>query len=145
MSGFNWSKDENHCFGCGDNPIGLKLDFSREGEWLVARTKLEEVYQGFQNSVHGGIVATLLDEASAWAAMARTGHLTPSYELNYKFLEPVPLEKDISVRARVVEKRHGVVKSKSEIRDDSGKVLARGETSSRILEDEIDSAESELL
>lgn len=145
MTEFDWSKEENRCFGCGDNPIGLKLDFRRSGNWLTASTKLDKNYQGFRNSAHGGIVATLLDEASAWAAMAETGHLAPSYELNCKFLEPVPLNEEISVRAIVIEERHGVVQSKSEVRNAAGKILARGEASSRVLEAKIDSEESELL
>ncbi len=145
MDPFVWSKENNRCFGCGDNPIGLKLEFRRDGEWIVAETALNEHYQGFRGSAHGGIVATLLDEASAWAAMAETEHVAPSYELNCSFLKPVPLEEEITVRARVVDQRHGIVKSKAIVIDEADEVLARAETASRILEKEIDAEEGELI
>lgn len=145
MEDFVWSREQNQCFGCGDNPIGLGLDFSFNGDWIVARTKLGNLYQGFQNSAHGGIIATLLDEASTWAAMAKTKHISPSYKLNCKFLKPVPLEEDIIVRAMAIEENHGVVKSKSEIKDNNGKLLANGKVSCRVLEKEVDIDEGELI
>ena len=145
MAEFNWSREENRCFGCGDNPIGLNLDFTREEEWVVARPKLNNLYQGFKDTAHGGIIATLLDEASAWAAMMETKRVSPSYELQCKFLKPVPLEERIAVRAKVVEKSHGIVKSKAEVRNDNGKLLAEGAISCRVLEQEIDTGADELL
>ena len=145
MTTFDWSREENRCFGCGDNPIGLKLDFAREGKWVVARTKLDELYQGFKGYAHGGIIATLLDEASAWAAMAKTERITPSYELECQFLNPVPLEETITVRAMVRNRRHEIVKTKAEVRNKEGEILAKAEISCRVLEKEIEADEARLL
>ncbi len=145
MTSFNWSNEDNRCFGCGNNPIGLELDFTREGDWIVARTELNNLYQGFKNSAHGGIIATLLDEASAWAAMAETGRVSPSYELECKFLQPVPLEEEITARAKVTEKRHGIVKTKAEVRDKDDEALAKAEIICRVLDEKMDAIESELI
>ena len=145
MTTFDWSSEDNRCFGCGDNPIGLKLRFSREEGWLVAKTKLDDLYQGFKNSAHGGIIATLLDEASAWAAMTETGRLSPSYELQCQFLKPVPLSEEIIVRARVTETRHGIAKTKAKIVNTKGETLAAGDITCRVLNEEIAGIEEELL
>jgi len=145
MTTFDWSREDNLCFGCGDNPIGLKMEFTREGEWIVARTELDELYQGFKNSAHGGIIATLLDEASAWAAMVETGRVSPSYELQCQFLKPVPLEEEITVRAIVTERRHGIVKTRAEVTNTAKEVLAKAEITCRELDEEIDPPEGELL
>ncbi|MFB6290747.1 MAG: PaaI family thioesterase [Candidatus Bipolaricaulia bacterium] len=138
MTSFDWSREDNRCFGCGNNPIGLKLEFEREEEWVVAKTELDDLYQGFKNSAHGGIIATLLDEASAWATMDATGRVSPSYELQCEFLKPVPLEEEVTVRAKVVSKRHGIVKTKAEIKGNEDKILAKAEIACRVLEERID-------
>ena len=145
MTTFDWSSEENRCFGCGDNPIGLKLEFTRDDEWIVARTELDKLYQGFKNSAHGGIIATLLDEASAWAAIEETQRIAPSYELRCQFLRPVPLEEEITVRATVVKRKHGIVKTRAEVRNKAGDILARANVSCRELDQEIEGAEEELI
>ena len=52
------------CFCCGaKNPIGLKLEFedTPEGRMRTIWTPRRE-HQGFKDIVHGGLVATVLDE-----------------------------------------------------------------------------------
>ena len=87
----------------------------------------------------------MLDEASAWVAIAETGHLAPSIKLNCRFIKQVPLEEEIEVRAKVVEQRHGVVRSNAQVKDRSGNILARAEATCRVLEEEIDLDEIDLL
>jgi len=58
-------------FVCGiDNPVGLHLSFEeqRPGE-VTADCILEEKYEGYPGIVHGGIVASMLDEISSRALM----------------------------------------------------------------------------
>ena len=52
------------CFCCGaKNPIGLKLEFHEtpDGRMRTVWTPRKE-HQGFKDIVHGGLVATVLDE-----------------------------------------------------------------------------------
>ncbi|MGH7682061.1 MAG: PaaI family thioesterase [Candidatus Eiseniibacteriota bacterium] len=56
--------DDAMCFCCGPkNPIGLKLEFEEtpEGRMRTIWTPRKE-HQGFKDVVHGGLVATVLDE-----------------------------------------------------------------------------------
>lgn len=56
--------DDAMCFCCGaNNPIGLKLEFEEtpEGRMRTIWTPRKE-HQGFKDVVHGGLVATVLDE-----------------------------------------------------------------------------------
>ena len=56
--------DDGFCFVCGTrNPIGLKLDFSFDGKTIKTEFTPRKEHQGYFNIVHGGIIATLLDEA----------------------------------------------------------------------------------
>jgi uncharacterized protein (TIGR00369 family) len=145
MSDFDWTAEEIRCFGCGDNPWGLDLDFKKNGEWLEAETSLDRNYQGFRTSAHGGILATLLDEASSWAVMEKTNRLSPSYKLECEFLEPVPLEEKVVARARVLSHRHGIAKSKAEVLDKSGNLLAKARVQSKVLDEVISTDHDELL
>ena len=57
-------EDDRMCFCCGsENPIGLKLAFETtpEGRMRTVWTPRRE-HQGFRNIIHGGLVATVLDE-----------------------------------------------------------------------------------
>src|SRR3984893_11449511 len=59
------------CFACGHrNESGLQLTFRREGDRILAEYRPAERYQGFPGVLHGGILATMLDET-----MGRTGAL----------------------------------------------------------------------
>ncbi|HEU5348694.1 MAG TPA: PaaI family thioesterase, partial [Ktedonobacterales bacterium] len=52
------------CFACGlRNSQGLRLTFWAEGDEIVTEFTPDEHYQGFPGVLHGGILATLLDEA----------------------------------------------------------------------------------
>jgi uncharacterized protein (TIGR00369 family) len=55
--------DDGYCFVCGpDNPIGLKLDFSLDGDVMTTEFIPRKEHQGYMDIVHGGIISTLLDE-----------------------------------------------------------------------------------
>ncbi len=65
--------DDGFCFVCGPrNPIGLKLDFVFDGKAKTIKTEFtpRKEHQGYFNIVHGGIIATLLDEAMVKLAIA---------------------------------------------------------------------------
>jgi len=63
MAGFPL-EDDAMCFCCGaKNPIGLRLHFEEtsDGRMRTIWTPRKE-HQGFKDIVHGGLVATVLDE-----------------------------------------------------------------------------------
>ena len=63
--------DDGFCFVCGPkNPIGLKLDFVFDGKTIKTEFTPRKEHQGYFNIVHGGIIATLLDEAMVKLAIA---------------------------------------------------------------------------
>ncbi|MCI0412224.1 PaaI family thioesterase [bacterium] len=61
-------KPENHCFACGEaNPDGLHLKFLYDPllRRVECHLQIDPRYQGATGFAHGGIIATLLDEAMA--------------------------------------------------------------------------------
>ena len=78
------------CFGCcPDNPIGLKMKFTEEAEYLTSEWQPSDHLQGYMNVLHGGIQATLMDEIASWTiyVKAKTGGVTSSLKVEY--IKPV--------------------------------------------------------
>ena len=63
-----WEGMEGYfCFGCApNNESGLKMEFYEDGDEIVSKWVPEARFQGWLNTLHGGIQATLLDEICAW-------------------------------------------------------------------------------
>lgn len=118
---------QNRCFGCGEaNPIGLHLEFSLAADGsVVCDTVVADTYEGPKGYVHGGIIATLLDETMSKAVrshnvVAMTRHM----EVDYR--RPVPSGSPIRLTGRVVRsdaRKHWV---EAAILDSEEKALAQG-------------------
>ncbi len=94
---------QNRCFGCGEaNPQGLQLEFLlAEDGTVVCPAIIPEHFEGHPGYLHGGIIATLLDETMSKAVRARgLTAMTRHMEVDYK--RPVPSCAQIRMEGRVV-------------------------------------------
>jgi len=56
----------DHCFVCGSaNPIGLKLEFTVDGDVCSGEFTSAANHAGFDGLTHGGIIFSILDDAMA--------------------------------------------------------------------------------
>ena len=77
------------CYACGaHNERGLHMEFRREGERAICDYTPCEYQQGYPGRMHGGIVATLLDEAMGWAVYGAQ-QWGATARLNVRFRRPV--------------------------------------------------------
>ena len=120
-------RKKNFCFGCGrDNPSGMRLKFTLDenGKQFVCRFRLGKRYTGPPGYCHGGVIATILDEA-----MAKMNRLfdapAPTSRMIVEYLRPVPLNRPLEVRSQNISKRGRRLTHSAEIRDEKGAVLAR--------------------
>jgi uncharacterized protein (TIGR00369 family) len=121
-------KPDNPCFGCGGaNPRGMKLTFEQDdaGQRILGRFRLGAEYCGGPGFIHGGIIATLLDEAMAKVSRFRQVRAVTA-ELVIEYLKFVAVDEDVIVEAREVEKNGRVLHRTGEIRNGEGELLARG-------------------
>ncbi len=118
---------KNHCFGCGhDNPEGLRLKFffDQEQKLTWCRFRLSRRFQGPPGHLHGGIIATILDEAMGKVNKLRSVvALTKTLEVEY--LKPVPIGKTLLVEGHERSVRGRKHINVAEIRDEQGVPLAR--------------------
>jgi len=118
------------CFGCSPcNPNGLRLRFRRAEMGCTARCTVPDGLCGFDGLVHGGIIATLLDEAAAWACIAHLGKLGLTREMTTRYLKPVTTNTEILVQGRVIshDAHNAVIRSSLNTTD--GTLLAEAESS----------------
>jgi acyl-coenzyme A thioesterase PaaI-like protein len=87
-------KAQNRCFGCGPaNDTGLKLDFLlAEDGTVVCPVAVPDCFEGPPGYVHGGIIATLLDETMSKSVR--------QMEINY--LRPVHSAAPIRLEGRLL-------------------------------------------
>lgn len=99
------------CFGCSpSNPIGIHMEFYEDGDYVVSHWSPQEHYQGWFDTMHGGILATIADETAAWVVFRKlqTTGMTTKLELRYR--KPVmTTEGPITVRGRIAEQRRNLV------------------------------------
>jgi acyl-coenzyme A thioesterase PaaI-like protein len=100
------------CFGCGPaNDKGLRIQSHLEGDTVVASWKPEPHHEAFEGMLSGGIIGTLLDCHSNWAAahhlMKKAGLDAPpctvTADFHVRLLRPTPTADAVRLEARVVE------------------------------------------
>lgn len=117
----------NNCFGCGPgNEAGLRLEFvlDQQRQRFVCHFQLEDRFVGPPGHAHGGIIATILDEAMGKVNKLR--HVIAlTREMSIEYLKPVPLHEPLRVEGREVELRGRTHVNAAEILNDKDEVLAR--------------------
>ena len=97
-------EDNDMCYACGkNNAKGLHLEFSFiEQEKRIETTFVpSDDYQGWKGVLHGGIIATLLDETMAKLAQ-RLGYRALTASLDIRFKNVAKTSEPLYVNAEVV-------------------------------------------
>ncbi len=97
----------DRCYGCGSqNPIGLHLDdFAETPTGVSAPFSPDRDFNGFHDIVHGGIIATGLDEISAWAAIVAEGVFVFTAKLEIKYRAEAHTSDHFTLEGTVEERR----------------------------------------
>ena len=116
--------DDQTCFGCSPiNPVGMQLQFERDGERAVTTTfTARPGWEGAPGIVHGGLQATLADEIGAWAVIACTGNFGFTTSMQLRYLRPARHAQPISARAELVETAEKTARVRIKLTQD-GKTL----------------------
>ncbi|MGD0901416.1 MAG: PaaI family thioesterase [Terracidiphilus sp.] len=118
---------QNRCFGCGSaNPSGLQLEFLlAEDGATVCRTEIPDCFDGHPGCLHGGIIATLLDEAMSKAVRAR-GLTAMTGRMEIDYLRPVPSGARLRMEGRIVRSEGRKHWTEARILNARGTALAEG-------------------
>jgi len=117
----------NTCFVCGpDNPEGMRLVFTLDEErrTFVCNFNLSDRYTGPPGHCHGGIIASILDDAMGKVNKLRQV-VALTKEMTVEYIKPVPLHKPLRVEGREVSVHGRQHVNMAEITNEQGEVLAR--------------------
>lgn len=116
------------CFGCGpDNPHGLRLKVVRQddGAWQ-AEFVPRDFHCGWPGVVHGGVLATALDEVMNYIVFGQ-GQTAVTARMVLEFKSLASPGDRLIVRALPTRVTRRVVDTKSEITKADGTVVCRAE------------------
>ncbi len=115
---------DDSCFACGrNNENGLKLNIIEKDDGVWSEIDTPAWVQGYHKVVHGGIIATILDEMAVWAAF-RKGYRTVTAELNMRIRNAMYVDQVYTARSRVNKVKHRLVEADSEILDEQNLLVA---------------------
>jgi uncharacterized protein (TIGR00369 family) len=121
------SAAQNRCFGCGvANPHGLHLEFYLTQDLrAVCLATVGDSFEGPKGYVHGGIIATLLDETMSKAVRAH-GLVAMTRHMEVDYQRPVPSSEEIRLEGRVTHNEGRKHWTEAHIFNSQGKILAHG-------------------
>jgi uncharacterized protein (TIGR00369 family) len=131
--------NSRNCFACGlENDHGLGMLFYELGQdRLESHYTVPEHFEGYPGVVHGGIVASMLDEMVSRAAMIgpdRRFMMTARLSIRYR--QPVPTGVPLHLQAQLTRFTERAATASAQIRLPDGTVAAEAEATLAPLPDE---------
>lgn len=119
-----------HCFVCGvENAVGLKMKFfTKEPGIVEANYTVSEQYQGYPGIVHGGVIASMLDEVMGRVFMQdEPPRFMVTAELKIRYRKPVPINTPLLLRGKGIKDNGRIATAVGEIIGPDGSTLVQGE------------------
>jgi uncharacterized protein (TIGR00369 family) len=118
----------NECFVCGkDNPSGFDITFYYRNGRIEANFVPQERHTGYKNVVHGGLLATLLDECMGWSSILSRKVMCVAAELSVRYKVSAHVGDNLTVHGELVADRKRIINVQGEIVRDDGTVICSGE------------------
>lgn len=115
-----------YCFGCApDNTQGVKMEFYEDGDEIVSVWQPHSAFQGWLNTLHGGIQSVLLDEICAWVVVRKMETTGVTSKMETRFKRPISTEdKYVILRAHIISSRRNIVDIKATIHNSQGELCS---------------------
>ena len=119
--------------------LGMAVFGGSIGAWLGMKTwhpekrsasplRSAKNYQGWVNTMHGGILSTLIDEVCGWVVTRKLQTSGYTVQLNVKFRKAVSTtEPELTIRAKVTKQVRNLVYINAEITNSKGELCNEGE------------------
>ena len=116
-----------NCLVCGrNNPHGLHLSLHVDPATGIVTTTFTPTNDqiGFEGIIHGGIIATVLDEAMVWAATWSGKRFCVCAELTTRFKESALVGVLLTITAQIEQDRRKLITTLGEVKTPDGKLIA---------------------
>ena len=99
------NSEDQTCFGCGtQNPHGLKMKFSTDGERVYSFMQVPSTLTGWDKTVHGGILSTILDEIMGWSVIYLLKKIGMTKTITVEFKKAVSAAEQLTIVGSIKEK-----------------------------------------
>ena len=105
-----------YCLLCGtENPWSLKIDFpADQNGCVIANLQSHRGLQGYDGIIHGGVISALLD-ATMTHCLFHQGVRAVTGDLRVRFLQSIPCDADLFLKAWVTSARAPLFCLKAEV------------------------------
>lgn len=120
-----WKNVEGYlCFGCApENGHGVRMEFYEDGDEIVSFWEPRPEFQGWLNTLHGGIQAVLLDEICAWVVTRKLQTTGVTSRMETRYRRPVRTDEGkVEIRASIKEMRKNLAFIEARLYDSSGRL-----------------------
>jgi uncharacterized protein (TIGR00369 family) len=116
------------CFVCGkENTAGLDISFFYTNGRIETTFMPEPQHNGYHEIVHGGILATLLDETMGWTSIISRPTICVAAELTVRYKAPAKIGKTMLIHGELMADKKRIILSKGSIVSEDGTLLCTGE------------------
>ena len=112
--------------------IGAKVENVEPGRSVIS-IDVEDIHLNGAGTLHGGVYASLLDNAMGLSVLALVGVRTATIEMNVHFLGAV-CEGRITCLSQVVHRTRRTATAEAKVHDSSGNLVAMGTGAFRVFE-----------
>ncbi len=118
-----------NCFGCApNNPFGLHMEFYEDGDDIVSIWHPDRNFQGWVDTMHGGVLSTLIDETCGWVVTRKMQTSGFTTNLNVRFRKAISTdEPQLTIRARIEKQVRNILFIHAEITDAQGNLCTEGD------------------
>ncbi|CAM3984013.1 PaaI family thioesterase [Cohnella lubricantis] len=123
----------NTCYVCGkDNPRGLHISFEPSGDGAVAYYRCREEMNGWPGIQHGGITASLLDEAAGYVPYF-LGLVAVTAKLEIRYMQPIKSGELLTITGKPIKRTSRTIEVESTIASENGEIKAQSIALMKIL------------
>ncbi|WBA10265.1 PaaI family thioesterase [Salinivibrio kushneri] len=100
-------RSHHQCVACSDNGLFNLKFYQDDNNAVTASVWLESAWQGYQDQLHGGVIATLIDAAFTHCTFLFAPQSVTA-SLNIRYHHPVPIAVEAEIHAWCVKAKHGM-------------------------------------
>jgi uncharacterized protein (TIGR00369 family) len=119
------------CFFCGPATGGLGLELRYTDGEASCEFTASDKFQGYDGMLHGGIITGVLDEVMWWTLFMETRQMCATSKIEIEFKRPILCGKTYRASATFLQKTRKIYYLSGLIKDETGKLCARGSASFR--------------
>lgn len=135
-----------NCFATHDNPsegVGLRM-YITDDNYTVGLCKTKKCHQGYENTIHGGIISTYFDEVLWYATTIDNEDLAMTVELTVRYLAALPVDEEIRIIAKPMVKNGRHINVDGYILNEKDEIVAEASGHFITVRDDHEINESEL-